>query len=648
MTKAGKGEEMHITDLLDRRSIDLNGTPKTKSEAIDQVVDLMLKSEKIRDKEAYRQEVYRREEESTTGIGEGLAIPHGKCDAVIKPGLAAMVVKDGVDYDSLDGEPVNLIFLIAAPNTKDNVHLDVLSKLSRLLMDEKFSDDLKNAKDVDEFLAVIDAADKKDEIAEGAGAAAAAAAPAEGAKRICAVTSCPTGIAHTYMAAEGIEKAAKAAGCWVKVETRGSGGAKNVLTDQEIEDADCIIVAADAKVPMDRFHGKKLIEVPVSDGISKADELVSRAVKGDAPVWNAGSAAAAASASKSAGGAGHKIYLQLMNGVSHMLPFVVGGGILIAIAFLIDGFAVDINSLAEADRANFGSITPIAATFKSIGGVAFGFMLPVLAGYIAESIADRPGLAVGFVGGMIAANGKSGFLGALVAGFVAGYLVLWLQKIFSKLPESLEKIAPVLLYPLCGILLIGLIMMFIVEPPVGALNTGLNTALTNMSGSSKILLGMILGGMMAIDMGGPFNKAAYVFGTASIAAGNYDIMAAVMIGGMVPPCAIALATILFKNKFTKEERDSGPVNFIMGLAFITEGAIPYAASDPARVLPSCIVGSAVAGALSMMFGCTLMAPHGGIFVFPVVGNALMYIVALVVGTLVGTLLLGFLKKPVAE
>ncbi len=641
---------MHITDLLDRRSIDLNGTPKTKSEAIDQVVDLMLKSEKIRDKEAYRQEVYRREEESTTGIGEGLAIPHGKCDAVIKPGLAAMVVKDGVDYDSLDGEPVNLIFLIAAPNTKDNVHLDVLSKLSRLLMDEKFSDDLKNAKDVDEFLAVIDAADKKDEIAEGAGAAAAAAAPAEGAKRICAVTSCPTGIAHTYMAAEGIEKAAKAAGCWVKVETRGSGGAKNVLTDQEIEDADCIIVAADAKVPMDRFHGKKLIEVPVSDGISKADELVSRAVKGDAPVWNAGSAAAAASASKSgksAGGAGHKIYLQLMNGVSHMLPFVVGGGILIAIAFLIDGFAVDINSLAEADRANFGSITPIAATFKSIGGVAFGFMLPVLAGYIAESIADRPGLAVGFVGGMIAANGKSGFLGALVAGFVAGYLVLWLQKIFSKLPESLEKIAPVLLYPLCGILLIGLIMMFIVEPPVGALNTGLNTALTNMSGSSKILLGMILGGMMAIDMGGPFNKAAYVFGTASIAAGNYDIMAAVMIGGMVPPCAIALATILFKNKFTKEERDSGPVNFIMGLAFITEGAIPYAASDPARVLPSCIVGSAVAGALSMMFGCTLMAPHGGIFVFPVVGNALMYIVALVAGTLVGTFMLGFLKKPVA-
>ena len=640
---------MYITDLLDKRSIDLNGKPGSKSEAIDQVVDLMLKSEKIRDKEAYRKEVYRREEESTTGIGEGIAIPHGKCDAVIKPGLAAMVVKDGVDYDSLDGEPVNLIFLIAAPITKDNVHLDVLSKLSRLLMDEKFSEDLKNAKDVDEFLSIIDAADKKDEAIEN-GAPQVFMELAEDAVKICAVTSCPTGIAHTYMAAEGIEKAAKAEGCWVKVETRGSGGAKNVLTDEEIANADCIIVAADAKVPMDRFHGKKLIEVPVSDGISKAPELVKRAMAGDAPVWNAGSAAAAASSAgkKSSGGAGHKVYLQLMNGVSHMLPFVVGGGILIAIAFLIDGFAVDLNSLAEAERSNFGSITPVAALFKSIGGVAFGFMLPVLSGYIAESIADRPGLAVGFVGGMIAANGKSGFLGALAAGFVAGYLVLWLQKVFSKLPESIEKIAPVLLYPLCGILLIGLIMTFIIEPPVGALNTGLNTALTNMGGTSKILLGIIVAGMMSIDMGGPFNKAAYVFGTASIAAGNYDIMAAVMIGGMVPPCAIALATILFKNKFTKEERESGPVNFIMGLAFITEGAIPFAASDPGRVLPSCIIGSAIAGALSMAFGCTLMAPHGGIFVFPVVGHALMYLLALIVGTVVGAFLLGTLKKPVAE
>ncbi len=638
---------MRITDLLDRRSIDLNAAPGSKNEALDQAVALMAKSEKIRDLDAYRAEVYRREEESTTGIGDGLAIPHGKCDAVIKPGLAAMVVKNGVDFDALDDEPVNLLFLIAAPNTKDNVHLDVLSKLSRLLMDEQFATDLKNAPDVDSFLSIIDAADDKDTRNwEGEGTAKEEAAP-EGAFRICAVTSCPTGIAHTYMAAEGIEKAAKAAGCWVKVETRGSGGAKNILTDQEIADADCIIVAADAKVPMDRFHGKKLIESPVSDGINKADELVARAKTGNVPVWKGGAgAAASASTAKASGGAGHKIYVQLMNGVSHMLPFVVGGGILIALAFLIDGFSVDLNSLAEAERANFGSINPVAATLKSIGGVAFGFMLPVLAGYISESIADRPGLAVGFVGGMIAANGKSGFLGALLAGFIAGYLVLWLQKVFNKLPESIEKIAPVLLYPLCGTLLVGLIMTFIVEPPVGFLNTALNTGLTNMGGTSKILLGIIVAGMMAIDMGGPFNKAAYVFGTASIAAGNYDIMAAVMIGGMVPPCAIALATILFKNKFTKEERESGPVNFIMGLAFITEGAIPYAAADPGRVLPACIIGSAVSGALSMAFGCTLMAPHGGIFVFPVVGNAIMYVVALVAGTIVGTVLLGVLKKPV--
>ena len=638
---------MRITDLLDRRSIDLNATPGSKNEALDQAVALMAKSEKIRDLDAYRAEVYRREEESTTGIGDGLAIPHGKCDAVIKPGLAAMVVKNGVDFDALDDEPVNLLFLIAAPNTKDNVHLDVLSKLSRLLMDEQFATDLKNAPDVDSFLSIIDAADDKDTRNwEGEGTAKEEAAP-EGAFRICAVTSCPTGIAHTYMAAEGIEKAAKAAGCWVKVETRGSGGAKNILTDQEIADADCIIVAADAKVPMDRFHGKKLIESPVSDGINKADELVARAKTGNVPVWKGGAgAAASASTVKASGGAGHKIYVQLMNGVSHMLPFVVGGGILIALAFLIDGFSVDLNSLAEAERANFGSINPVAATLKSIGGVAFGFMLPVLAGYISESIADRPGLAVGFVGGMIAANGKSGFLGALLAGFIAGHLVLWLQKVFNKLPESIEKIAPVLLYPLCGTLLVGLIMTFIVEPPVGFLNTALNTGLTNMGGTSKILLGIIVAGMMAIDMGGPFNKAAYVFGTASIAAGNYDIMAAVMIGGMVPPCAIALATILFKNKFTKEERESGPVNFIMGLAFITEGAIPYAAADPGRVLPACIIGSAVSGALSMAFGCTLMAPHGGIFVFPVVGNAIMYVVALVAGTIVGTVLLGVLKKPV--
>ena len=637
---------MKITELLDRRSILLNGAPASKKDALDQMIALMVKSGKIRDEEAYRQEVYRREEEGTTGIGEGIAIPHGKCDAVIKPGLAAMVIPNGVDFDSLDGQPVHLIFLIAAPNTKDNIHLDVLSKLSMLLMDEKFAENLKNAKTVDEFLEIVDHADQEKPDVDDQLAAQTENAPVQYKCRILAVTSCPTGIAHTYMAAEGLEKAAKAAGCFIKVETRGSGGAKNVLTDQEIKDADCIIVAADAKVPMDRFHGKKLIECQVTDGISKADQLVERAIKGDAPVYQAGNPSSE-SETKNSGGTAHKIYTHLMNGVSHMLPFVIGGGILIALAFLIDGLCVDVNSLSEEARANFGTITPVAAALKNIGNLAFGFMLPVLAGYIASSIGDRPALAVGFVGGMVAANGKSGFLGALVAGFLAGYLILALKKIFSKLPESIEKITPVLLYPLFGILLIGLIMIYIVEPPIGALNTGLNTALTNMSGSSKILLGIIVAGMMSIDMGGPFNKAAYVFGTASIAAGNYDIMAAVMIGGMVPPCAIALASILFKNKFTKDERKSAPVNFIMGLAFITEGAIPYAAADPLHVLPSCIIGAAAAGALSMAFGCTLMAPHGGIFVFPVVGNAVMYLAALVIGTVVGAVLLGLLKKKAA-
>ena len=637
---------MKITELLDRRSILLNGAPASKKDALDQMIALMVKSGKIRDEEAYRQEVYRREEEGTTGIGEGIAIPHGKCDAVIKPGLAAMVIPNGVDFDSLDGQPVHLIFLIAAPNTKDNIHLDVLSKLSMLLMDEKFAENLKNAKTVDEFLEIVDHADQEKPDVDDQLAAQTENEPAQYKCRILAVTSCPTGIAHTYMAAEGLEKAAKAAGCFIKVETRGSGGAKNVLTEQEIKDADCIIIAADAKVPMDRFHGKKLIECQVTDGISKADQLVERAIRGDAPVYQAGNPSSE-SEQKSSGGTAHKIYTHLMNGVSHMLPFVIGGGILIALAFLIDGLCVDVNSLSADARSNFGTITPVAAALKNIGNVAFGFMLPVLAGYIAESIADRPALAVGFVGGMIAANGKSGFLGALAAGFLAGFVILVLKRVFSKLPEAIEKITPVLLYPLFGILLIGLIMTYIVEPPIGALNTALNTGLTNMSGSSKILLGIIVGGMMSIDMGGPFNKAAYVFGTASIAAGNYDIMAAVMIGGMVPPCAIALASILFKNKFTKDERKSAPVNFIMGLAFITEGAIPYAAADPLHVLPSCIIGAAAAGALSMAFGCTLMAPHGGFFVFPVVGNAVMYLAALVIGTVVGAVLLGLLKKKAA-
>ena len=498
---------------------------------------------------------------------------------------------------------------------------------------------------MEEFLAIIDKADDEkagiDERLADTGSADA------GQVKILAVTSCPTGIAHTYMAAEGIEKAAKERNCFVKIETRGSGGAKNVLTAKEIEEADCIIVAADAQVPMDRFAGKKVIECQVSDGISKAGELLDRAIRGDVPVYVAAAGARpAAQTSGKSGSAGHQIYTQLMNGVSHMLPFVVGGGILIAIAFLIDGLSVDMNTLDVAERANFGTITPAAAWFKQLGDTAFGFMLPVLAGFIAMAIGDRPALALGFVGGMIASGGKSGFLGALAAGFLAGYTIVVLRRICDKLPDFLEKIAPVLIYPLVGLLIMGLIMSFLVEPVMGGLNTALNNGLTSMGGTSKVILGLILGGMMAIDMGGPFNKAAYVFGTAAIAAGNYDIMAAVMIGGMTPPCAIALATLFFKKKFTKEERESGPTNFIMGLAFITEGAIPFAASDPLHVLPACIAGSGVAGALSMVFGCTLMAPHGGIFVFPVVGSPLMYVVALIVGTLVSTVLLGMLKKNV--
>ena len=633
---------MRITELLSRESIELNGTPKTKAEALDQMVELMEKSGKLSDKEAYRKQVYAREAESTTGVGEGIAIPHGKCDGVKAPGLAAMVVKDGVDFDAMDGDPVSLIFLIAAPNTKDNIHLDVLSKLSVLLMNEDFTAALKNAKTVDEFIRIVDEADETeksiDERVESA---------RTGAVKLVAVTSCPTGIAHTYMAAEGLEKAARAAGAQIKIETRGSGGAKNVLSDADIEEAECVIIAADAKVPMERFSGKKLISVPVSDGINKADQLIAKAMSGDAKIYQEESGRKESRSEVKSGGAAHRIYTQLMNGVSHMLPFVVGGGILIAIAFLIDGFAVDINSLTEAERGNFGTITPLAAMFKSIGGVAFGFMLPVLAGYIAMAIGDRPALALGFVGGMIAANGKSGFLGALVAGFLAGYVILLLKKLCEKLPDALEKIAPVLIYPLFGIFIVGVAMIYVTEPIMGAINTGLNTGLASMGDASKVVLGLVLAGMMAVDMGGPFNKAAYVFGTAAIAAGNYDIMAAVMIGGMVPPCAIALATLLFKNKFTKEERESGPVNFIMGLAFITEGAIPYAAADPIRVLPSCIAGSAVAGALSMAFGCTLMAPHGGIFVFPVVGHAIMYVVSLLAGIAVSTILLGVLKKKVA-
>lgn len=642
---------MTIRDLLAAESINLNGTPAGKTEALNQCIDLMAKSGKIADVEKYRKGVFAREEEGTTGIGMGIAIPHCKSDAVTKAGLAAMVVKDGVDFESLDGTPAKIIFLIAAPNTEDNVHLQVLSKLSVMLMDEQFTNSLINAGSVDEFLNIIDSAEKaKDE--KEAAKEVKAKEPVEVKKDdvfIVAVTACPTGIAHTYMAAEAIEKKAKELGYQVKVETRGSGGAKNVLTDDEIAKAAGVIVACDTNVPTDRFDGKKVIECQVSDGINKAEELIKRIAAGDAPVFKAsGKKEASHSSVGGKESIGHQIYKHLMNGVSHMLPFVVGGGILIAIAFLIDGFSVDLNSLPADQRANFGTITQAAAMFKGIGGTAFGFMLPILAGFIAMSIADRSGLAVGFVGGSIAANGTSGFLGALVAGFVAGYIVLLLKKVFSKLPESLDGMKPVLLYPLLGIFLVGVIMQFVVEPPIGALNTAINNGLNGLNGASAVVLGVLLGGMMSVDMGGPVNKAAYVFGTASIAAGNYNIMAAVMIGGMVPPIAIALATIFFKNKFTAEERKAGPTNFIMGLSFITEGAIPFAASDPLHVLPACVVGSAVAGGLSMAFGCTLMAPHGGIFVVPTIGNPLMYLVALVIGSFIACGLLGLLKKKVSE
>lgn len=644
---------MKIRDLLAVESIDLNGKVTGKNEALDAMVALMAKSGKINDVEKYRKGVYAREEEGTTGIGEGIAIPHCKSDAVSRPGLAAMVIKDGVDFDALDGEKVSLIFLIAAPNTEDNVHLDVLSKLSVLLMDENFTSGLRNAKTVEEFLSVIDRAEaEKDAEEEKKNSAdtknAAEEKNTENGKLILAVTGCPNGIAHTYMAAENIEKKAKELGCRVKVETRGSGGAKNVLTKAEIAEAACIIVAADTQVPMDRFAGRPVIQCKVSDGISKAEELLDRALNGNVPLYQAKGSSQAADSEEESDSVGHQIYKHLMNGVSHMLPFVIGGGILIAIAFLIDGFAVDLNSLPFDERSNFGTITPMAAMFKSIGGVAFGFMLPILAGFIAMSIADRPGLAVGFVGGAIAANGTSGFLGALVAGFVAGYLVRLLKKLFEKLPEGLEGIKPMLLYPVIGIFLIGVIMTYVVEPPIGALNVMINNGLNNMNGAKAILLGALLGGMMSVDMGGPVNKAAYVFGTASIAAGNYNIMAAVMVGGMVPPLAIALATMFFKNKFTEEERKAGPTNIVMGLSFISEGAIPFAASDPLRVLPSCIIGSAVAGALSMAFNCTLMAPHGGIFVFLTVGHPLLYLISLAVGSVVGCVILGLLKKDVSK
>jgi len=635
---------MRVTDLLDPKGIRLGVGLKDKEDAIAQLVALHDSVGNLSDPAAFTEAIKAREAKGSTAVGQGIAIPHGKSSAVKKVGLVAITAPSGVDYEALDGQPSNLLFMIAAPDTAADTHLEVLSRLMTMLMDPEFDKALVEAKTTDEFLKAID----KKEAEKFPEAVTETPKPATNSSyQVLAVTACPTGIAHTYMAAEALELKAKDMGVSIKVETDGSGGAKNVLTDAEIAAADCIIIAADRNVEMARFDGKKVIKVPVSDGIHKPEELINKAISGEASVYTHKGGASSSSSSKS----GSSVYRHLMNGVSHMLPFVVGGGILIAIAFLLDDYSID--------PSNFGTNTPVAAWFKNVGGFAFSFMLPILAGYIAMSIADRPGLVVGFVGGYMASVGATfaapggdskavaGFLGALLAGFVGGYIVLCLEKICDYLPKAVDGIKPVLIYPLIGTLLIAVVMCAF-NPLVAIINNGISDGLSSLSGASSIILGMIVAGMMAIDMGGPFNKASYAFGLAAISNGNYDVMAAVMIGGMVPPIAIALATTIFKSKFTDTERKNGPVNYIMGLCFITEGAIPYAAADPLRVIPSCIVGSAVAGALSMAFKCTLMAPHGGIFVFPVVGNWPMYLVALLIGAVVGCALLGLLKKNVAK
>lgn len=640
---------MKIRDLLNPKSIRLNSSAASKDEVLRELVDLMAAGGNIGDKQTYLNGVRAREQEASTAVGDGVAIPHCRSEAVVRAGLAAMTIPAGVDYDAPDGEKVTLIFLIAAPATGGDVHIEALSKLSTMLLNEDFTKNLLAAKNVEEFLAVVDAAEtEKDAVSAKNTAQTTAQAATPVTMHILAVTACPTGIAHTYMAAETLEKTAKQCGVAIKVETRGASGVKNELTAADIANADCIIVAADTHVPLERFDGKPLIQCKVGDGINKAQSLIQGALDGKYAVYHAESNGASAAALPTDGkeSVAHTIYKHLMNGVSYMLPIVVGGGILIAIAFLIDGLLVDLNSLPFEQRSSFGSITAAARLFMTIGGGAFGFMLPILAGFIAMSIADRPGLAAGLVGGYLASQGRSGFIGALIAGFAAGYIVLFLKKAFIKLPKALDGLKPILFFPLFGIAVTGIVMQFIVEPPIGALNTMCNTALASMSGTGSVVLGLILGGMMAVDMGGPVNKAAYVFGTASIAAGNYNIMAAVMIGGMVPPLALALSALLFKSKYTQAERKAAPANIVMGLSFITEGAIPFAASDPLHVLPCCIVGSALAGGISMAAHCTLMAPHGGIFVFPVVGNPFLYLAALVAGSLVAALLLGFTKKKV--
>lgn len=634
---------MRITDLLKKESISLNRELSSKSEAIDALIDLQEKAGNLSDKEEYKKGILAREEQGSTAIGNGIAIPHAKTSAVAHPGLSAITAPSGVDYNALDGKPSNLLFMIAAPEDGD-LHLEVLSRLMTMLMDETFRNELLSAKTADEFISVID---RKE--AEKYPEHPVPAAKKEG-YRILAVTACPTGIAHTYMAAEALEKAGEEMGIPLKAETNGSGGAKNVLTKEEIAAADGIIIAADKSVEMGRFDGKKLISVKVSDGIKKPKELIERVMSDSAPVYHH-TGAKSSEKDTDTEGFGRKIYKHLMNGVSNMLPFVVAGGIFIALAFLIDTL------MGAPQDANFGTNSPVAAFFKTIGGYAFNFMIPVLSAFIAKSIADRPGFLVGLVGGLLATTGStftavggdvpSGFLGALFAGFVGGYLMLGIEKLLSKLPKSLEGIKPVLIFPLVGIGLIAVIMCA-VNPIMGMLNTGLTNLLNSMGSTSKVLLGVVLGAMMSTDMGGPFNKAAYVFGTAAITSGNYDIMAAVMVGGMVPPLAIALATTFFKKKFTAQERKSGPVNYILGLSFITEGAIPYAASDPLRVIPACMIGAGLAGGLSMLFKCTLMAPHGGIFVFAVVGNWPYYLLALAAGSVVSMLLLGLFKKKVKE
>lgn len=659
---------MRITELLKKESIELGVKVSDKEEAIDRLVSLMDAGGRLKDTAGYKEGILAREALGSTAIGEGIAIPHAKVEAVKEPGLAAMVVPEGVDYDAFDGSLANLLFMIAAPAEGADVHLEALSRLSTLLMNPGFKEGLIGAADKDEFLRIIDEAEverfgapegeagqnAKEDAETGAKAGAKAQAGAEAdtssGYRVLAVTACPTGIAHTYMAAENLENTGKKLGIALKAETDGSGGAQNVLTREEIAAADAIIIAADKNVEMARFDGKPVIMVPVADGIHKAEELIKRAVDGTVPVYRHTGAAGGESVPEGSDSIGRTIYMHLMNGVSHMLPFVIGGGILIALAFLFDDYSIN--------PANFGKNTPLAAYLKTVGEQAFGMMLPILAGFIAMSIADRPGLAVGLVAGLIAKTGatfanpaggdvNAGFLGALFAGFVGGYIVAGLRKLFSRLPKSLEGIKPVLLYPVIGIFLAAVVTTFI-NPYMGMINDGLTHFLNGMGGVSRIVLGMVSGGMMSIDMGGPFNKAAYVFGTAQLAEGNFEVMAAVMAGGMVPPIAIALCTSFFKRKFTAKERQSGIVNYVMGLSFITEGAIPFAAQDPLRVIPSCIIGSAIAGGLSMAFGCTLRAPHGGIFVLPTIGNPFMYLAAVVVGAAAGCVILGMLKKNAEE